>query len=75
MVSTITLSRKNRVAIPKEARKMLGIGPGARLLVLVKEDRIVIMLEPRDFVKCSSGRHQGVWGNGYLDRERGAWGR
>lgn len=29
--------------LPREARKKLGVGPGARLLVLVKDDRIVFM--------------------------------
>jgi len=29
--------------------------------VLVKEDRIVFMPEPRHFVKHSSGRHKGAW--------------
>jgi len=75
MSSTVTLSSKNQVVIPQEARKKLGVGPGARLLVLVKEDRIVFMPEPRHFVKHSSGRHKGVWCRGYLERERRAWRR
>jgi len=45
------------------------------LLVLVKDDRIVFMPEPRHFVKRFSGRHKGVWGKGYLERERRAWRR
>ena len=73
MPATVTLSSKNQVVIPREARKQLGIGPGARLLVLVKDDRIVFMPEPRHFVKRSSGRHKGLWGKGYLGRERRAW--
>ncbi|MEX2240176.1 MAG: AbrB/MazE/SpoVT family DNA-binding domain-containing protein [Burkholderiales bacterium] len=69
------MSSKNQVVIPQEARRKLGVGPGARLLVLVKDDRIVFMPEPRDFVKRSSGRHKGAWGKGYLERERRAWRR
>jgi AbrB family looped-hinge helix DNA binding protein len=75
MAATVTLSSKNQVVIPQEARKKLGVGPGARLLVLVKEDRIVFMPEPANFVKRSSGRHKGIWGKGYLERERRAWRR
>ena len=75
MPATVTLNNRNQIVVPREARKKLGIGPGARLLVLVKEDRIVFMPEPRNFVKRFSGRHKGVWGKGYLARERGAWGR
>ncbi len=75
MPSTVTLSSRNQVVIPQEARKKLSIGPGTRLLVLVKEDRIVFMPEPRHFVKHSSGRHKGVWGSGYLEHARRAWRR
>ena len=75
MPSTVTLSSNNQVVIPQEARRKLGVGPGARLLVLVKDDRIVFMPEPRHFVKRFSGRHKGVWGKGYLERERRAWRR
>ena len=73
MPPTVTLSSKNQVVIPQEARKKLGVGPGARLLVLVKDDRIVFMPEPRNFVKHSSGRHKGLWGKGYLECQRRAW--
>lgn len=75
MSSTVTLSSKNQVVIPQEARRKLGVAPGARLLVLVKEDRIVFMPEPKDFVKRTAGRHKGLWGKGYLNRERGDWQR
>lgn len=75
MPATVTLSSKNQVVIPQEARRKLGVGPGTRLLVLVKDDRIVFMPEPRHFVKRFSGRHKGIWGKGYLERERAAWPR
>ena len=76
MSSTVTLSSKNQVVIPQEARKKLGVGPGTRLLVLVKDDRIVFMPEPEQFVKRFAGRRKGLWGKkGYLERERRAWRR
>lgn len=53
MPSTVTLSSKNQVVIPQEARRKLGVGPGARLLVLVKDDRIVFMPEPRNLDRKS----------------------
>ena len=55
--------------------RKLGVGPGTRLLVLVKEDRIVFMPEPRDYVKRFSGRHKALWDKGYLERERRVWRR
>ena len=75
MSSIVTLSSKNQVVIPRDARKKLGVGPGSRLLVLIKDDRIVFMPKPDQFVKRSSGRHKGLWGKGYVERERRAWRR
>lgn len=75
MCVVVTLNNKSQVVIPREARKKLGIGPGARLLVLAKDDRIVFMPEPRHFVKRSSGRFKGIWTRGYVERARRAWRR
>ena len=65
MSITVTVSSRNQIVIPKEARKQLGLGPGARLLVLVKDDRIVFVPEPDNFVKRFSGRFKGLWSKGY----------
>lgn len=70
----LTPRRLNELGASELARR-LGVGPGARLLVLVKDDRIVFMPEPRRFVKRFSGRHKGLWGKGYLERQRRAWRR
>ena len=75
MALTVTLSSRNQVVIPREARDRLGVGPGARLLVLVKQDRIVFMPEPANFVKRSSGRCKGMWDERYIERERRNWRR
>ena len=73
MPATVTLSSKNQIVIPQEARKKLGVGPGTRLLMLVKDDRFVLMPEPRRFVKRLSGRNKGgVWGKACLEREKRA---
>lgn len=75
--ATVTLSSKNQVVIPQEARDALGVGPGTRMMVLVKEDRIVFMPEPRDFAAHAKGRFKGLWGDAgrYLERERKDWPR
>ena len=75
MAAIVTLSSKSQVVIPQEARRKLGLEPGARLLVLVKDDRVVFMPEPTDFVKRFAGKHKGRFGKDYLERERGDWGR
>ena len=77
MVTTVTLSSKNQIVVPREAREKLNIGPGKELLVLCKEDRVVLIPRPRNFVKHMAGLHQDIWENlgatSYLKDERGAW--
>jgi len=79
MASTVTLSSKNQIVIPKEAREKLHVGPGQQFLVLVKEDRIVLIPRPVDFVARMAGLHKEIWKgvdpDRYLDGERESWSR
>lgn len=77
MANTVILSSKNQIVVPREARKKLNIGPGHELLVLTKEDRVVLIPRPKNFVKHMAGLHQDIWKNlgaaSYLKDERDAW--
>lgn len=79
MSATVTLSRKNQVVVPKDAREKLRIGPGQKLLVLCKEDRIVLIPKPDNYVKKMAGLHKKVWkgvdATTYLEKERNTWNR
>ena len=79
MTTTVTLSSKNQIVVPKEAREKLNIGPGQELLVLVREDRIVLIPRPQDFVSRMAGLHKDVWTevdtDSYLEEERDSWPR
>jgi len=77
MATTVTLSSKNQIVVPREAREKLNIGPGQELLVLTKDDRVVLIPRPNNFVKHMAGLHQDVWKKlgaaSYLKDERDAW--
>jgi AbrB family looped-hinge helix DNA binding protein len=79
MTTTVTLSSKNQIVVPQEAREKLHIGPGHQMLVLVKEDRVVLIPRPTDFVERMSGLHRSVWSEqgaeAYLRGERDSWER
>jgi AbrB family looped-hinge helix DNA binding protein len=79
MATKVTLSSKNQIVVPKEAREKLNIGPGQELLVLVKENRIVLIPRPQDFVDRMAGLHKDVWTDvdtdSYLEEERDSWER
>jgi len=77
MSLTVKVSKKHQVVIPKEARHRLKIRDGSRLLVQIKEDRIVLIPKPKDYVSHMAGLHKEVWQNvdatKYVREEREAW--
>jgi AbrB family looped-hinge helix DNA binding protein len=68
-----TLSSKNQIVIPREARKALGIKPGDKLLFVVHGDRVVIMQKPKSFAKALYGLGRGIYPKDYLQKERDSW--
>lgn len=77
MSHAVTMSSKNQIVIPSEAREKLHLSSGAQLLVLCREDRIVLIPKPSDFVDRLHGLHKDIWSNtdplAYLEAERESW--
>lgn len=49
MAVSVKMSSKNQIVVPKKAREALGLRPGDRLLVSVRDDGVLEMeREPRD---------------------------
>lgn len=68
-----TLSSKNQVVIPGEARKALGVKPGDKLLFVVLGEQVVVMRKPRSFAKALRGIGCGLYPDDYLRKERDSW--
>jgi AbrB family looped-hinge helix DNA binding protein len=74
MVEEVTLSSKNQIVVPKEARKALGLKPGDRLTVVILDDRVVLHKKVKDPVAALRGSSRGLrYPPDYLDREREDW--
>ncbi|MFQ5746803.1 MAG: AbrB/MazE/SpoVT family DNA-binding domain-containing protein [Gemmatimonadota bacterium] len=43
MATTVKMSRKHQIVVPREARETLGLRPGVRLLVSVRPDGVIEM--------------------------------
>jgi AbrB family looped-hinge helix DNA binding protein len=73
--ASVKLSSKFQVVIPLEARATLGLAAGDELLVLVKDDRIVMMPKPKSFTQELAGLNKEVWqdSEAYLKGERDSW--
>ena len=72
-MSEVTVSSKNQIVVPREAREALRIKPGAKLEVVVHGDTIVLLRRPRNVAKALAGAMRGVYPRGYLKRERESW--
>jgi AbrB family looped-hinge helix DNA binding protein len=68
-----TLSSKNQIVVPKEAREALGVKPGDKLLVVVQGDTVTIRSKPKSFHKKLRGMLKGMYPEGYLEEERNSW--
>ncbi|MFW6193818.1 MAG: AbrB/MazE/SpoVT family DNA-binding domain-containing protein [Gemmatimonadota bacterium] len=61
MAVSVKMSSKNQIVVPKEAREALGLRPGDRLVVSVRDDDVIEMeRQPRDLGE----RLEGLLGDG-----------
>ena len=75
--TTVKVSGRYQIALPSAARKELSIDAGDRLLVDIQDGMIILIPQPKDYVKYMAGLHQKVWQDVdtavYLNEERAAW--
>jgi AbrB family looped-hinge helix DNA binding protein len=68
-----TLSSKNQIVIPREARRALKLKAGDKVLVVVRGDRVVLLQKPKAFHAAIRGLAKGMYGEDYLAKERDSW--
>lgn len=77
MIQRVKVSSKNQIAVPAAARERLNISAGDTLLVEIRDDSILLMREPEDYVEHMRGLHKEVWegidAQEYVASERKAW--
>jgi AbrB family looped-hinge helix DNA binding protein len=68
-----TLSRKNQVVIPREAREALCVRPGDKLLFVMRGRILIVIPKPRKHSKALRGLAKDLYPPGYLKKERQSW--
>ena len=68
-----TLSRKNQIVVPREARQALDVKAGDKLMVVVRGDVVIVLRKPKSHRKAISGLASGRYPAGYLRKERRSW--
>jgi AbrB family looped-hinge helix DNA binding protein len=72
-MAEMTMSAKNQVVIPREAREALGLKPGDKLVAVVRGDRLIVFAKPKRYSTAIRGIGKGLYPEGYLERERADW--
>ena len=68
-----TLSAKNQIVIPREAREALGMKSGDKVLVVVRSRRVLVLRKPKSYHTAIRGLARGAYPKPYLQKERQSW--
>ena len=68
-----TLSSKNQIVIPREAREAMGVKAGDKLLVAVRRDNVIVLRKPPAHHAAIRGLRTRSYPEGYLRKERQSW--
>ena len=68
-----TLSSKNQIVIPREAREALDLKPGDQLVIRAHAGKILILEKPMSHRTAIRGLIRKDYGGGYLRQERDSW--
>jgi AbrB family looped-hinge helix DNA binding protein len=68
-----TLSAKNEIVIPREAREALGVRAGDKLLVVVRGERVIVLQKPKEHHAAIRGLARGGYPEGDLQKEHQGW--
>lgn len=72
-MSEVTLSSKNQIVIPKEAREALDLKPGDKILVQVRAGRVLVLERPKSYAEALRGLASKTYPRAYLRKERDSW--
>lgn len=73
MQTTVKLSSKNQIVLPREAREAMHLKGRDELLVVVKDGVTVIMPKPKSWRSALAGSGKGIYAATYLKKERRSW--
>lgn len=72
-MSEAKLSSKNQIVLPREARDTLHVGAGEKLLVIPRDNIVVLLRKPKKYSQALLGIAKGLYPSGYLKKERDSW--
>ncbi len=77
MKTTIKISSKYQIVIPREAREKLNLKAGDRLIIKANNEKIIIYPQPKSYAKYALGLGKEIWqgidATEYVKKERETW--
>jgi AbrB family looped-hinge helix DNA binding protein len=69
-----TLSSKNQIVIPKEAREALKVKPGDKLIIAISsKDEVIVLRKPESYSDAIRNLPRTNYPPDYLEKERNDW--
>ncbi len=68
-----TLSSKNQIVIPREAREALSLKPGDKILISVRGGKVLILQKPNSYPEVIRGLARGAFPKNHFRKERKSW--
>jgi AbrB family looped-hinge helix DNA binding protein len=72
-MSRVTLSAKNQIVIPRDAREALGVKARDQLLLVVRGREVILRKKREAHHAAIRGLASGFYPSGYLRKERNSW--
>ncbi len=68
-----TVSSKNQIVIPREAREALGLRAGDKVLVVVRGKRVLVLQKPTSHGAAIRGLATTAYPSQHLRKDRQSW--
>jgi AbrB family looped-hinge helix DNA binding protein len=68
-----TVSSKNQIVIPREAREALGLRAGDKVLVVVRGKKVLVLQKPVSHRAALRGIARNVYPSQHIEKERQSW--
>jgi AbrB family looped-hinge helix DNA binding protein len=72
-MATATVSSKNQIVIPREAREALGLRAGDKVLVVVRGKRVLMLQKPVSHRAALRGIARNIYPSQHIQEERQSW--
>ncbi len=72
-MALVTLSLKNQIVIPREAREALHVKAGDKLLIVVRGEQVIVLKKPKAHHAAARGLGAGVYSARHVAMERSSW--